>query len=58
MQVCMHVAMIGLITWPPFLYQNYYRMVKNVGGKKLWRTGTFEALAKKTLANPRLVCIF
>ena len=35
-----------------------YRIVKNYGGKKLWQNGTFETLTKKTLANPRLVCIF
>ena len=36
---------------------NSYCIEQNFGGKKLWRNGTFETLAKKTLANPRPVCV-
>ena len=36
----------------------YYRIEQNFGGKKIWRNCDFETLAEKTLANPRLACIF
>ena len=36
----------------------YYRIEQNFGGKKFWRNCDFETLAEKTLANPRLACIF
>ena len=35
-----------------------YRIEQNFGGTKFWRNCDFETLAKKTLANPRLACIF
>ena len=35
-----------------------YRIEQNFGGKKIWRNCGFETLAEKTLANPRLACIF
>ena len=35
-----------------------YRIEQNFGGKKFWRNCDFETLAEKTLANPRLACIF
>ena len=35
-----------------------YRIEQNFGGKKIWRNCDFETLAEKTLANPRLACIF
>ena len=35
-----------------------YRIEQNFGGKKFWRNYDFEILAEKTLANPRLACIF
>ena len=37
---------------------SYYRIEQNFGGKKNWRNCDFETLAEKTLANPRLACIF
>ena len=35
-----------------------YRITQNFSGKKFWRNCDFETLAEKTLANPRLACIF
>ena len=35
-----------------------YRIEQNFGSKKIWRNCDFETLAEKTLANPRLACIF
>ena len=35
-----------------------YRIEQNFGSTKFWRNCDFETLAKKTLANPRLACIF
>ena len=35
-----------------------YRIKRNFGGKKFWRNCDFETLVEKTLANPRLACIF
>ena len=35
-----------------------YRIEQNFGGKNFWRNCDFETLAEKTLANPRLACIF
>ena len=35
-----------------------YRIEQNFGGTKFWRNCDFETLAEKTLANPRLACIF
>ena len=40
------------------LLATVYRIVKKFGGKKVWQNSAFETLAKKTLANPRLTCIF
>ena len=37
---------------------NQYRIEQNFGGKNFWRNCDFETLAEKTLANPRLACIF
>ena len=34
-----------------------YRMVRNFGGKIVWRNSDFETSAKKTLANQRFACI-
>ena len=35
-----------------------YRIEQNFGGKKIWQNCDFKTLAEKTLANPRLACIF
>ena len=35
-----------------------YCIVQNFGGKKFWRYCDFEILAEKTLADPRVACIF
>ena len=35
-----------------------YHIEQTFGGKKNWRNCDFETLAEKTLANPRLACIF
>ena len=35
-----------------------YRIEQNFGGKKFWQNCDFETLAEKSLANPRLACIF
>ena len=40
------------------IMQQYYRIEQNFGGKKFWRNCDFETLAEKSLANPRLACIF
>ena len=44
----------------PFLLLSVlmYHIEQNFGGKKFWRNSDFETLAEKTLANPRLACIF
>ena len=35
-----------------------YRIEQNFGGKSFWRNCDFETLPEKTLANPRVACIF
>ena len=35
-----------------------YCIVKNFGGKKVWRNNAFETLAKKLWQIHRLTCIF
>jgi len=35
----------------PFISERKYRMVKNFGGKKVWRKGCFVRIGEKTLAN-------
>ena len=47
--VCIYVDLVGKGT---------YRIEQNFGGKNFWRNCDFETLAEKTLANPRLACIF
>ena len=41
-----------------FLIFSIYRIVQNFGGKIFWQNCDFETLVEKTLANPRLACIF
>ena len=50
MYFCFHVIKI-CFAWQMYHIIILYRMVKNVGGKKLWRKCFFGTLAKKTLAN-------
>ena len=35
-----------------------YRIEQNFVGTKFWRNCDFKTLAEKTLANPRLACIY
>ena len=49
---------MGTIGDTYYAMQMYYRIEQNFGGKKIWRNYDFEILAEKTLANPRLACIF
>ena len=44
--------------YPGISWKIIYRIEQNFGGKIFWRNCDFETLAEKTLANPRLACIF
>ena len=41
-----------------WITSTYYRIVRNFGSKNLRQNSDFETFVKKTLANPRLACIF
>ena len=50
-----------LYTFPYIYFLKHlfeYRIEQNFGGKNFWRNCDFETLAEKSLANPRLACIF